>query len=104
MSVIVQLAFESMGIVYGDLGTSPLYVYASIFADGIKDNDDILGVFSLIFYTITLVTLVKYVFIVLRATDNGDWYIPFVCQKKLLNVGRWRVCHMLCRIGLCVLV
>jgi KUP system potassium uptake protein len=72
MSVIIQLAFQSMGIVYGDLGTSPLYVYSSIFADGVKANDDILGVFSLIFYTITLVTLVKYVFIVLRATDNGD--------------------------------
>lgn len=72
MAVIMQLAFQSMGIVYGDLGTSPLYVYTSIFANGVKDNDDILGVFSLIFYTITLVTLVKYVFIVLRATDNGD--------------------------------
>ncbi|TKY52538.1 Potassium transporter 5 [Spatholobus suberectus] len=72
MSVIMHLAFQSIGIVYGDIGTSPLYVYASTFADGIKHNDDILGVLSLIFYTITLVPLIKYVFIVLRATDNGD--------------------------------
>jgi len=72
MSVIVHLAFQSIGIVYGDIGTSPLYVYASTFTNGIKHNDDVLGVLSLIFYTITLVPLVKYVLIVLRANDNGD--------------------------------
>ncbi|WVY97874.1 hypothetical protein V8G54_030025 [Vigna mungo] len=72
MSVIMQLAFQSIGIVYGDIGTSPLYVYASSFVDGIKNNDDILGVLSLILYTITLIPLVKYVFIVLKANDNGD--------------------------------
>ncbi|KAK1280391.1 Potassium transporter 5 [Acorus gramineus] len=71
-TAVLQLAFQSLGIVYGDIGTSPLYVYASTFTDGIKHEDDILGVLSLIFYTITLITLIKYVFIVLRATDNGD--------------------------------
>ncbi|MBA0804308.1 hypothetical protein Gohar_003897, partial [Gossypium harknessii] len=71
-SVILQLAFQSIGVVYGDIGTSPLYVYASTFADGIKNSDDILGVLSLIFYTITLIPLIKYVFIVLRANDNGE--------------------------------
>ncbi|KAL6208453.1 hypothetical protein ACLB2K_019402 [Fragaria x ananassa] len=39
---------------------------------GIKDRDDILGVLSLIIYTITLIPLIKYVFIVLQANDNGD--------------------------------
>ncbi|CAK9175965.1 unnamed protein product [Ilex paraguariensis] len=72
-SVILQLAFQSLGIVYGDIGTSPLYVFSSTFPNGtIKHNDDILGVLSLIFYTITLITLVKYVLIVLWANDNGD--------------------------------
>ncbi|KAL3827849.1 hypothetical protein ACJIZ3_016651 [Penstemon smallii] len=70
--VIFQLAFQSLGVVYGDLGTSPLYVYPSIFPDGIKDNDDILGSLSLIFYTITLLPLIKYVCFVLRANDNGN--------------------------------
>ncbi|XP_027349392.1 potassium transporter 5-like [Abrus precatorius] len=72
MTVILQLAFQSIGIVYGDIGTSPLYVYSSTFTDGIKHNDDILGVLSLIFYTITLIPLLKYVFVVLRANDNGN--------------------------------
>ncbi|KAJ7968568.1 Potassium transporter [Quillaja saponaria] len=70
-SVILLLAFQSFGIVYGDLGTSPLYVFAGVFPDGIKHDDDILGVLSLIFYTITLLPMIKYVFIVLQATDNG---------------------------------
>ncbi|WJX79736.1 hypothetical protein P8452_62827 [Trifolium repens] len=71
-AIILQLAFQSLGIVYGDMGTSPLYVFSSTFTDGIKHNDDILGVLSLIFYTLTLIPLLKYVFFVLRATDNGD--------------------------------
>ncbi|KAJ4969972.1 hypothetical protein NE237_003071 [Protea cynaroides] len=68
----LNLAFQSIGIVYGDIGTSPLYVYSSTFTDGIKHQEDILGVLSLIIYTITLTTLLKYVFIVLWANDNGD--------------------------------
>ncbi|KAL2535554.1 Potassium transporter 5 [Forsythia ovata] len=71
-SLILHLAFQSFGVVYGDLGTSPLYVFPSTFPDGVKHNDDILGVLSLIFYTITLLPLIKYIFIVLRANDNGD--------------------------------
>ncbi|KAI5680412.1 hypothetical protein M9H77_01639 [Catharanthus roseus] len=71
-SVILQLAFQSIGVVYGDIGTSPLYVFSSTFTGGIKHDDDILGVLSLIIYTLTLIPLVKYVFIVLRANDNGD--------------------------------
>ncbi|KAL2236540.1 potassium transporter 5 [Sesamum indicum] len=70
--LVLQLAFQSIGVVYGDIGTSPLYVYSSTFGSEIKHNDDVLGVLSLIFYTITIIPLIKYVFIVLRANDNGD--------------------------------
>ncbi|XP_057545097.1 potassium transporter 5-like isoform X1 [Amaranthus tricolor] len=70
-TAVLSLAFQSIGVIYGDIGTSPLYVYESTFSKGIKSKDDILGVLSLIFYTITLLPLIKYVFIVLRANDNG---------------------------------
>ncbi|KOM29092.1 hypothetical protein LR48_Vigan635s001700 [Vigna angularis] len=70
--ITLSLAFQSLGIVYGDIGTSPLYVYASTFTNGIKHKDDILGVLSLIIYTILLVPMIKYVFIVLWANDNGN--------------------------------
>jgi KUP system potassium uptake protein len=76
-SVVLHLAFQSIGIVYGDIGSSPLYVYASTFSNGIKHNDDILGVLSLIVYTLTLIPLVKYVFIVLQANDNGEGTYDF---------------------------
>lgn len=72
MSVLLKLAFQSIGVVYGDIGTSPLYVFSSIFPNGIKHQEDVVGALSLIFYTITLIPVVKYVFIVLQANDNGD--------------------------------
>ena len=68
----LHLAFQSVGIIYGDIGTSPLYVYSSTFPDGIKYNDDLLGVLSLIIYTLIIIPMLKYVFIVLYADDNGE--------------------------------
>ncbi|XP_020248854.1 potassium transporter 5-like [Asparagus officinalis] len=68
----MQLAFQSIGVVYGDIGTSPLYVYASTFTGGIKHEDDVLGVLSLILYTLLLIPLTKYALIVLWANDNGN--------------------------------
>lgn len=70
--MILHLTLQSIGIVYGDIGTSPLYVYASTFTKGINHEDNILGVLSLILYTLTLIPLIKYIFIVLRANDNGE--------------------------------
>ncbi|CAA7031367.1 unnamed protein product [Microthlaspi erraticum] len=72
---VLTLAYQSLGVVYGDLATSPLYVYKSTFAEDIQHsetNEEIFGVLSLIFWTLTLIPLVKYVFIVLRADDNGE--------------------------------
>ena len=47
-------------------------VYSGIFPNGIQHEDDILAALSLIFYAITLIPVIKYVFIVLRANDNGE--------------------------------
>ncbi|KAK3004501.1 hypothetical protein RJ639_018764 [Escallonia herrerae] len=69
------LAYQSLGVVYGDLSISPLYVYKSTFAEDIQHsdtNEEIFGVLSFVFWTLTLVPLFKYVFIVLRADDNGE--------------------------------
>ncbi|KAL4311156.1 hypothetical protein GQ457_01G038940 [Hibiscus cannabinus] len=69
------LAYQSLGVVYGDLSTSPLYVYKSTFAEDIQHsetNEEIYGVLSFVFWTLTLVPLFKYVFVVLRADDNGE--------------------------------
>ncbi|CAN6239549.1 unnamed protein product [Urochloa humidicola] len=70
------LAYQSLGVVYGDVATSPLYVYKSAFAgDDIQHsagNEEIYGVLSFVFWTLTLITLLKYVLIVLRADDGGE--------------------------------
>ncbi|KAK7303879.1 hypothetical protein RJT34_14797 [Clitoria ternatea] len=70
--LLLRLAYQSLGIVYGDLGTSPLYVFYNTFPHGAKDQEDVIGALSLIIYSLTLVPLLKYVFIVLRANDNGQ--------------------------------
>ncbi|KAH9304669.1 hypothetical protein KI387_009073, partial [Taxus chinensis] len=70
--MILRLAFQSLGVVYGDLGTSPLYVFNSTFPSGIHDSEDVMGALSLIIYTLTLIPLLKYVFVVMRANDNGE--------------------------------
>ena len=63
----------------GDIGTSLLYVYSTIFANiNLADQsaegvqDDVYGAISLIFWTLTLVAVVKYVLVVLRANDTGE--------------------------------
>ncbi|KAF3602340.1 hypothetical protein F2Q69_00033560 [Brassica cretica] len=72
MLMLLRLSFQSLGIVYGDLGTSPLYVFYNTFPDGIEDSEDVIGALSLIIYSLLLVPLIKYVFIVCKANDNGQ--------------------------------
>ncbi len=62
----------ALGIVYGDIGTSPLYVMKAIVADRVIDKFLILGSLSCIFWTLTLQTTLKYVVIVLRADRKGQ--------------------------------
>jgi KUP system potassium uptake protein len=62
----------TMGIIFGDIGTSPLYVFKAIVADKVITPDLILGGLSAVFWTITLQTTIKYVIIVLRADNNGE--------------------------------
>lgn len=69
------LAYQSFGVVYGDLSTSPLYVYRSVFAVSLKHHQNpevIFGAFSLIFWALTLIPLLKYTCIVLSADDSGE--------------------------------
>ncbi|KAI5069768.1 hypothetical protein GOP47_0016069 [Adiantum capillus-veneris] len=73
--VLLTLAYQSFGVVYGDVSISPLYVFKSSFAGIVKlseDDVEILGITSLIFWTFTLVLVIKYACFVLRADDNGE--------------------------------
>ncbi|CAI0627467.1 unnamed protein product [Linum tenue] len=69
----VALAFQTLGVVYGDMGTSPLYVFTDVFSKvPIESEVDVLGALSTVMYTIALIPLAKYVFVVLKANDNGE--------------------------------
>ena len=62
----------TLGIIYGDIGTSPLYVLNEIVGDRLISKDLILGGLSCIFWTLTLQTTVKYVLLTLNADNNGE--------------------------------
>jgi len=63
----------TLGIIYGDIGTSPLYVMKAILGMDFAINKDlVLGGVSLVFWTLTLQTTIKYVIITLSADNNGE--------------------------------
>ena len=80
----------SLGIIYGDIGTSPLYVFKAIVADGIITTDLILGGLSCIFWTLTLQTTIKYVIITLRADNKGEGGI-FSLYSLVRRRAKWLV-------------
>lgn len=70
-----SLALGSLGVVYGDIGTSPLYAVKEIFyshGELERSNVNVLGSISLILWVLTLIIAVKYVFIVLKADNHGE--------------------------------
>ncbi|KAH7114576.1 potassium transporter-domain-containing protein [Dactylonectria estremocensis] len=69
--MLLWLAWQSTGVIYGDIGTSPLYVYSSTFTSQ-PSFDDLVGALSIIIWTLILIVTVKYCFIVLSADDDGQ--------------------------------
>lgn len=62
----------TLGIIYGDIGTSPLYVMNAIMGKGPISRDVVMGAISCVFWTLTLQTTIKYVIITLRADNKGE--------------------------------
>lgn len=62
----------ALGIIYGDIGTSPLYVFNAIIGERMVTEDLILGTLSCIIWTLTIQTTIKYVVLVLRADNRGE--------------------------------
>src|SRR3546814_4548545 len=72
---VLKLAVGAIGIVFGDIGTSPLYAFRETFAGHHKltmDPEHILGVISLMFWSMMLVVTLKYVTIIMRADNKGE--------------------------------
>ena len=80
----------ALGIIYGDIGTSPLYVFNSIVSGRLIDEALIIGSLSCIFWTITLQTTIKYVILVLSADNKGEGGI-FALYALVRRRRKWLV-------------
>ena len=84
----------TIGIVYGDIGTSPMYVMKSILEGngGITEVDEmfIIGSLSLVIWTITLLTTIKYVLIAMKADNHGEGGI-FSLYSLVRDYGKWLI-------------
>jgi KUP system potassium uptake protein len=92
---VMPMALAAMGVVFGDIGTSPLYTMREVFGGhhGLPVTpDNVLGVLSLVFWALTIVVSLKYVVFIMRADNRGEgasWPSP-----------RWRCAppsHRVCR-------
>ena len=80
----------ALGIIYGDIGTSPLYVMNAICNGKVMDEFLIIGALSCIIWTLTLQTTVKYVMLTLKADNNGEGGI-FSLFALVRRHGKWTV-------------
>ncbi|MBK6005423.1 potassium transporter Kup [Ramlibacter ginsenosidimutans] len=73
-SPLAALTLGAIGVVYGDIGTSVLYAVKEVFAGGHVPftPDNVYGVLSIFFWTLTVIVSIKYVVLVLRADNNGE--------------------------------
>ena len=96
------LALGALGVVFGDIGTSPLYAFSEIF-DGAHDlgvtEDRVLGALSLVFWTLTLIVSVKYVLIVMRADNQGEGGIMALASLATSVVRRHRAAALIMVFG-----
>ncbi len=90
------LALGALGVVFGDIGTSPLYTMKEVFGGHhlALDQGNILGILSLIFWSLMLVVSLKYVSVMMRADNKGEGGILALLalvqgQVPLQSRGRW---------------
>ncbi|MEY4719921.1 MAG: hypothetical protein RL563_2539 [Pseudomonadota bacterium] len=70
---LTTLTLSAIGVVFGDIGTSPLYAIKEVFHSGLPtDMEHVLGVLSLIFWALTLVVTTKYALFIMRADNKGE--------------------------------
>ncbi|PIW09932.1 MAG: potassium transporter Kup [Comamonadaceae bacterium CG17_big_fil_post_rev_8_21_14_2_50_60_13] len=101
------LTLGAIGVVYGDIGTSVLYAVKEVFGAGhvLFTHDNVLGILSIFFWTLTVIISLKYVTLVLRADNNGEGGLVAmltlasqsvkdkpVLRRRLLLVGIFGTC------------
>ena len=87
---MAALSFGALGIVFGDIGTSPLYALQTVFAadeHAVEPTEDgVYGVISLVFWAVTIIVSIKYVVFIMRADNDGEGGIMALIAL-IRNVG-----------------
>ena len=86
----LALHVAALGVVFGDIGTSPLYTIRECFdakVGLVPNTESVLGVLSLVFWAVTLVVMTKYVFFILRADNRGEGGVLSLTALSLKKAG-----------------
>ena len=82
---MAALALGALGVVFGDIGTSPLYALQTVFSadhGAVKPTEeDVFGVISLVFWSITLIVSIEFVLFIMRADNEGEGGILALIAK-----------------------
>ncbi len=95
-------ALIALGIIYGDIGTSPLYVFNAIIGDRVISPELVLGGLSCIVWTLTLITSLKYIYLALNADNKGEGGIFALYALVRKSKARWVIYPAI--IGCCTLL
>jgi KUP system potassium uptake protein len=98
--VMAGLALGALGVVYGDIGTSPLYAVRECFHDHAPTREGVLGVISLFFWSLLVMIVFKYLTFVLRADNRGEGGILALLALATPNTKSRRAKRALLYVGL----
>src|ERR1700761_8292034 len=102
---MAALALGALGVVFGDIGTSPLYALQTVFSadhGAVKPTEqDVFGVISLVFWSITLIVSIEFVVFIMRADNDGEGGILALISKiEMAKLGSAKVKFGLIAIGM----
>lgn len=100
-----SLSFGALGIVFGDIGTSPLYAFSQVITRLPISNHNIYGILSLIFWSLLIIVSFKYLVIVFRADNDGEGGIMAlagILRQKIKKTGHWLLFVTFIGIGLII--
>lgn len=85
--MLLWLTYQSVGVIYGDIGTSPLYVYSSTFTSA-PSRQDLIGVLSIILWSLIMMVTIKYILIILRADNDGEGgtFSTYALLSRYINI------------------
>ena len=88
---LAAISLAALGIVYGDIGTSPLYAFEQVFSNGSHSVPiselNVLGILSLFFWSLMFVVTLKYVLFIMRADNNWGLFLLWGWSNYTCDIG-----------------